>query len=82
MKSVFAKALIEDFSRVQLNAVGDGKKMVKLAFRFIKRRIFSFMTQKSLDLLSFFNFLHLKPDFLADKKEKREKLKDSFRSDE
>ena len=40
------------------------------------------MTQKSLDLLSFFNFLHLKPDFLADKKEKREKLKDSFRSDE
>lgn len=33
------------------------RKMVKLAFRFIKRRIFSFMTQKSLDLLSFFNFL-------------------------
>lgn len=78
MKSVFARALIEDFSRA-VSPMWLGE-MVKLAFRFIKRRIFSFMTQKSRDLslgraeLCRFSLLQFEPDFLA----KKEKLKDSF----
>lgn len=77
----FARALIEDFSPARLQC---GMRMVKLAFRFIKRRIFSFMIQKSQNLSgpenfhSFFNFqkqlLHRKPDIWKKKKEFKDSM--------